>query len=289
MFNRAPMHIGYALLAVVLLWPNRGLLAQAAATAPAATQPASTAPAAANTNASNDLSKIIATIRASSDPSGIVEAYSRGIAANPDSRELLQAYVGKMADLGMPELAGSQARKLLSMEPTNGVAMAIMADDLLRSGDISQALAGAAAAVEQAGDNAFVLRMAGNIIGSYDARSPRPSISPVLKKSIDDLNLRLAKKTAFTDAYNRATADMRKQTAARLGDMTISRAAPLPPRVGQPAYSYVPPPSRAPQNQPSVVAQPLPGNNPYYGNLWPFGFGVGTRVIVGERGEGDDD
>ena len=289
MFRRTLVRFGFVVAAAILLSLQRGLLAEAAATAPAGAQPASTAPAAANTNASNDVNKIIATIRASSDPSKVVEAYSRGISANPDSRELLQAYVTRMADLGMPELAGSQARKLLSLDPTNGVAMAIMANDLLRSGDISQALAGAAAAVEQAGDDAFVLRTAGSIIGSYDARSPRPSISPVLKKSIDDLNLRLAKKTAFTDAYNRATAGMRRQAAARMGDMTVSRAAPLPPRVGQPAYSYVPPPSRAPQNQPSVVAQPLPGNNPYYGNLWPFGFGFGTRGFNGERGEGEDD
>src|SRR3954451_13714088 len=66
-------------------------------------------------------------IRAATSPSEAVAAYTRVAAKEPDNVDLERAYVRKMVDFGMPELADAQAHDLINRNAADGLSLGVAA------------------------------------------------------------------------------------------------------------------------------------------------------------------
>ena len=69
-----------------------------------------------------ELVAAIQAIQQAPDPSATVAAYVNGAAVDRNDPKLSEAYVVRMADLGLPELAFHQAQTLTALESNNGLA-----------------------------------------------------------------------------------------------------------------------------------------------------------------------
>src|SRR3954471_16193425 len=70
--------------------------------------------------AAKDLSTAVQTIQQAPDPSAAVAAYANGIAADRKDPAIHSAYIYRMIDFGLPELAYRQAQALTALDPKNG-------------------------------------------------------------------------------------------------------------------------------------------------------------------------
>jgi hypothetical protein len=121
---------------------------------------------------------LLQSIRNASDPSATIEAYSRGLAADgADPLAIRQAYVGRMVDLGAPELADAQAHDLIK----RGAADALIAgtaayNDAVR-GNVHSALENLKLAVTYSPRDSFLLRTAGQVVAWYDSQAGQTDLS----------------------------------------------------------------------------------------------------------------
>jgi hypothetical protein len=69
----------------------------------------------------------IQAIQQAPDPSAVVAAYGNGIALAPNDPKLHEAYVARMVDMGLPEMAYHQAQILTTLQPNNGLAWGVVA------------------------------------------------------------------------------------------------------------------------------------------------------------------
>src|SRR5881409_177389 len=79
--------------------------------------------------AQNSISSTDAAVQAiqqAPDPSAAVAAYANGIAADRRNSAIHAAYVARMVDFGLPEMASRQAQSLTTLEPRNGLAWAVV-------------------------------------------------------------------------------------------------------------------------------------------------------------------
>src|SRR5690242_13865593 len=74
-----------------------------------------------------DPSAAIQAIQQAPDHSPVVPAYANGIAIDSNNPKLYGAYVARMVELGLPEMAYHQAQTLTSMESNNGLAWGVVA------------------------------------------------------------------------------------------------------------------------------------------------------------------
>lgn len=69
----------------------------------------------------------IQTIQQAPDPAAAATAYANGIAFDRNDPKLYEAYVARMVDFGLPELAYHQARMLTTLQSSNGLAWGVVA------------------------------------------------------------------------------------------------------------------------------------------------------------------
>src|SRR5512141_1126835 len=69
-----------------------------------------------------DVTAAIQAIQQAADPSAVVAAYANGVAMDRNAPRLYEAYVARMVDLGLPELAYHQAQTLTTLQSNNGLA-----------------------------------------------------------------------------------------------------------------------------------------------------------------------
>ena len=74
-------------------------------------------PAASQTSQTADTA--IQAIQQAADPSAAVAAYASGFAVDRDNPRLHEAYVSRMVDLGLPEMAYHQAQTLTTLDKTD--------------------------------------------------------------------------------------------------------------------------------------------------------------------------
>src|SRR3954469_4033017 len=113
----------------------------------------------------------IQAIQQAPDPSAVVAAYSSGLAGKGNDPKLDEAYVSRMVDLGLPELAYHQALSLITLEPENGLAWAVVAHVDARRTQMDDAVNAINRAGELAPDIPFVQRTAGEILAWYDLQA----------------------------------------------------------------------------------------------------------------------
>ena len=193
----------------------------------------------------NGKTAAIQAIQQAADPSAAVAAYANGFAIDRNDPELYEAYVDRMVDLGLPEMAYHQAQTLTTLQSSNGLAWGVVAYVDARRGQMPEAISAINLAGQSAPDSRFVEHTAGEILAWYDLKADKASIPPSAKEGLDKIRTLLQTHTPYTEAYNTAKAAYQSQASAG------SSAAPA-----QTAPETVAPP---PAYQPGV-AQPAPGS-----------------------------
>src|SRR5690349_11242090 len=118
----------------------------------------------------------IQAIQQAADPSAAVAAYASGFAVDRNNPKLHEAYVSRMVDLGLPELAYHQAQTLTTLEPNSGLAWGVVAYVDARRLDMTAAISSINLAGQLAPDNKFVVHTAGEILAWYDFRADKSTI-----------------------------------------------------------------------------------------------------------------
>ena len=177
-------------------------------------------------------------IQQASDPSAAVSAYASGFAADRNNIALHNAYVTRMVDLGLPELAYHQAQLLATLNPNNGLAWGVVAYVDARRTDMPGAISSIVLAGQFAPDHPFVERTGGEIAAWYDAKGNQTHLPDTCRAGIARIRTLLGNRPPFTDAYNAARKAYAQQTS---GDEPVVRAQPVPP-ADTTAYATAPPP-----------------------------------------------
>ncbi len=146
----------------------------------------------------------IQAIQQASDPSAVVGAYANGVAAERNNPKLDEAYVSRMVDLGLPELAFHQAQTLTTLQSNNGLAWAVLAYVDARKGDMPEAISAINLAGQSAPNNPFLQRTAGEIVAWYDIKAEKSKLSDSAKQGLTKIRSLLQKEPSFTAAYDTA-------------------------------------------------------------------------------------
>ena len=169
--------------------------------------------AALNETSPSSVSGAVEAIRQAAEPSGAIEAYAAALAADPTGRlQAQQAFLQRMVDFGLPEMAGTQAVELMQRDPNNGLAWGVAAYVSAKRDQSPQALAEIANAVRLAPSNVFVLRTAGQLLAWYDTRADRTQIPGDAQSAAEITRRQLANNSTYLDAYKSAV-DAYKRTA----------------------------------------------------------------------------
>jgi hypothetical protein len=236
------------------------LLAAIATTAPS-TQPTSPA---------------IQALSQTGDPSAAVEAYARGIAANPNDVDLQQAYVRHMVDLGAPEMADAQAHDLIKRHVADSSALGVAAYMDASRGQTPAAIHNLNIAIAQKPDDPFLLRTAAQIVVWYDTSLDRSSLSKDDVAGVETLRAAGKDKTEFDDAYRMAFSARQHEREAPSTQPTYT-----PPAASASEPVYIAPPTSY-YYQPYYSAPYVSsGYTPYYYPYWGYGYGYwGSSIIV---------
>src|SRR5439155_24761354 len=167
------------------------------------------------------------------DPSAAVEAYARGIAADPNNVELEQAYVHHMVELGAPEMADAQAHDLLKKNAADALSRGVAAYNDAARGNDPAAATNLKTAMQERPDDPFLLRTAGQLVAWYDSQNDRSNLSKADVAAIEWLRSAGTGRHEFADAY-RMAADARRQNpqapaTAPAADATSTYVAPSTP------------------------------------------------------------
>lgn len=188
------------------------------------------------------LGSLIRDIEVAPDPDAAVDAYSAALVLHRDSPSVHGAYLRRMVDLGLPQLAVSAADRLLADEPNNALARAVLANYEASQGNFSDALTDISLAVPRAPDEPFVQVTAAHLLAWYDNNPNAPLLESYIRRALSQAHVTLADKPAFTtefdDAsnYYREARQREEATAARPSAPTQPTAvaedespAPTPP------------------------------------------------------------
>ena len=85
------------------------------------------------TNQPSSVAAAIQAIQQAADPSAVIAAYGSGLAITTTDPRLHEAYVTRMVDMGLPEMAYHQAETLTTLQPNNGLAWGVVAYEIGRA------------------------------------------------------------------------------------------------------------------------------------------------------------
>ena len=153
-------------------------------------------------------------IQQAPDPSAAVAAYVNGAAVDRNDPKLSEAYVARMVDLGLPELAFHQAQALTTLESNNGLAWGVIAYVEARRGNMAEAISAINLAGQFAPGNALVQRTAGEIAAWYDVMADKATLSENAKRGLATIRGLLEKRPEFANAYETAKKAYKAQASA---------------------------------------------------------------------------
>jgi hypothetical protein len=186
------------------------------------------------------------------DPSAVVAAYANGNAINHNDSKLDEAYVKRMVELGLPEMAYHQAHTLTTMQSSNGLAWGVVAYVDARRGQMAEAISAINLAGQFAPDNKFVAHSAGELAAWYDAKADKTKLPDNVKGGLARVRALLGKQTAFVEAYDTATKAYQAQAqsaqlSAEAATRQTAQASEVPESPRLPAA-----PVAAPVTQPVI-------------------------------------
>jgi hypothetical protein len=163
----------------------------------------------------------ILAIQQAPDPSAVISAYANALSQERNNPELYNAYVSRMVDLGLPEMAYHQAQTLTTLQSDNGLGWGVVAYVDARRAQMPEAIAAINQAGQYAPDNKFVQHTAGELVAWYDLKSDQSTLSDNAKAGLARIRQLLAQRPDFVEAYS--TAQKAYQTEA-----STAPAAQLP-------------------------------------------------------------
>src|SRR5262245_31375416 len=146
------------------------------------------------------------------DPSTAIAAYAEAHAAAPNDPAVDVAYVRKMVEFGLPEMAEKQAKAVTEHDPKNGVAWAVRGFMDAKRGDLPNALKRVATAARLAPGDAFVMRTAGQLVAWYDIRADRAALGDEVGASVEEMRKGLSGRTVYEEACRRGPGETTAQT-----------------------------------------------------------------------------
>ena len=153
-------------------------------------------------------------IQQAPDPSAAVAAYVNGAAVDRNDPKLSEAYVARMVDLGLPELAFHQAQALATLESNNGLAWGVIAYVEARRGNMAEAISAINLAGQFAPGNPLVQRTAGEIAAWYDVKADKATLSESARNGLATIRGLLEKRPEFANAYETAKKAYKAQASA---------------------------------------------------------------------------
>lgn len=214
----------------------------------------------------------IQAVQQAADPSAAVAAYASGFAIDRDNPKLHSAYVSRMVDLGLPELAYHQAQTLTTLDANNGLAWGVVAYVDARRLDMPAAIAAINLAGQLAPDNKFVVHTAGEIVAWYDFKADRSTVPDNAKSGLDKVRTQLAKQTVFSEAYDTA----RKAYQANATAGPSKGVAPSSTSAQTQPEQLAPAPGVPTAPQAPVAPQAAPAPQAQADQVAPLGYGALT-------------
>ncbi len=177
----------------------------------------------------------IQAIQQAPDPSAVVSAYANGIALDRYDAKLYEAYVARMVDLGLQEMAYHQARMLTSLQFSNGLAWGVVAYVAARRGQMPEAVSAINLAGQFAPENQFVAHTAGELVALVRPQGRQDGTLRTCQARPGQSSALLAKQIAFTGAYETACKAYQAQTKPEQqpAQSAPGQAAPPPVAPGQ--------------------------------------------------------
>jgi hypothetical protein len=212
-------------------------------------------------------------IQQAPDPSAAVAAYASGFALDQNNPKLHEAFVARMVDLGLPEMAYHQAQTLTALQANNGLAWGVVAYVDARRGQMPEAVSAVNLAGQFAPDSKFVQHTAGELIAWYDFKADKASIPDSAKDGLAKVRSLLDKRPAFTEAY--ATAQKAYQTQAsasaqpppavpaQVAPNQVVPTVPNAPQAPMAPRAPLAPQAQADQIAPQAYAEPPPATAYY--------------------------
>jgi hypothetical protein len=161
-----------------------------------------------------EVAAAVQAIQQAPDPSAAVSAYVNGTAVDRNDPQLSEAYVARMVDLGLPELAFHQAQALTTLESSNGLAWGVIAYVEARRGNMAEAISAINLAGQFAPGNPLVQRTAGEIAAWYDVMADKATLSENAKRGLATIRGLLEKRPEFANAYETAKKAYKAQASA---------------------------------------------------------------------------
>jgi hypothetical protein len=143
-----------------------------------------------------------------------VAAYVNGASVDRNDPKLSEAYVARMVDLGLPELAFHQAETLTTLESNNGLAWGVIAYVEARRGNMAEAISAINLAGQFAPDKPLVERTAGEIAAWYDLKADKATLSESARNGLATIRGLLEKRPEFANAYETAKKAYKAQASA---------------------------------------------------------------------------
>jgi hypothetical protein len=192
-------------------------------------------------------------LRNAADPSSAIEAYTRALAVAPKDVVVKAAFVRRMVDFGLPEMADTQALDVVAKDQGNGLAWGVLAYMNAKRGRTSDALSDVVLATNRDVRDPFILRTAGQLLAWYDTRADKAQVPDDVKTSVETMRAAIEKRPACADAYRRA----HDAYAAAKDDADGAPSGPASPPQGGPAPNLVQP------AEPGAAAEPPAGEPPH--------------------------
>ena len=182
------------------------------------------------------LAAMIQSIQQAAEPSAAIQAYAEAQAAVPNDLGIEHAYVRRMVEFGLPEMADTQAQDLIKRSPQDGLAWSVAAYMSAKRDQTALALSDISTAVRLLPQDPFVLRTAGQLVAWFDTRPDNAQLPEDVNGSVTALRRQLDGNPIYTDAY-RSAADAYKDLAeAPATQPGAASAAPKPGLATQPEY-----------------------------------------------------
>jgi len=138
-------------------------------------------------------------------PSAVIAHFAAALAVDKDSPELHEAYTRRMAELGLPDLALTQAERLVELKPESGLGWAIIAlADAQYEDTFFDAVETMRRAAELAGEDEFVRFAAGQLMALYDSEPLDPDAPEEAIIAAVQLRAILGETDAFRQGYDLA-------------------------------------------------------------------------------------
>ena len=163
------------------------------------------------------LAESIQAIQAAKDVDEALVAYNAGAAIDRNDLDLNRVYLVRMLELGTPEKAVDQARIIEEAEPTDGLALGVIAFVEARDGNMAEAIAGIILALQDMPDDQFLLSTAGQLAAWFDQaqQTELAEIPDFVQESLKELREKIAQEKDFVAAYDEAADAYRELAAAQ--------------------------------------------------------------------------